>query len=157
MASGKSVTAPRVGALLGLPTFDLDEEVASEAGAPVEVIFAREGEAGFRRREHAALARVVGRGPSVIALGGGTLHQPGCRDLLTAGFDVVVLDTPWPVIEQRLARSDGRPLAGAARTLFEQRRAGYLAAGRQVATEGKSPEKLAGEVVAALEERRAAG
>jgi shikimate kinase len=61
MGSGKSTVGPLVAARLGLPFIDLDAEVASAAGRSVAEVFAAEGEAGFRRREAAALATVAGK------------------------------------------------------------------------------------------------
>ena len=52
--------------------FDLDREIARDAGHALEDIFAREGEAGFRARERTTLARLLARPePKIIALGAG--------------------------------------------------------------------------------------
>jgi shikimate kinase len=101
------------------------------AARVIPEIFAEEGEAGFRVREAASLARVAAGPPVVLALGGGTLHQPRAVAALT-GWAVVVLHAPLEVVAARLGEGGGRPLAPHAAALFEARAAGYRAAGPQV-------------------------
>src|SRR5437762_1409263 len=69
--SGKTTVARLLGARLGLRPRDLDQEIVARAGAPIAEIFAREGEAAFRRREAAALRAVAAERGQVVATGGG--------------------------------------------------------------------------------------
>ncbi len=131
MGTGKSTVGRAVAARVGLPFVDLDDVVAADAGRGIPEIFAEEGEAGFRVREAASLARVAAGPPVVLALGGGTLHQPRAVAALT-GWAVVVLHAPLEVVAARLGEGGGRPLAPHAAALFEARAAGYRAAGPQV-------------------------
>ena len=134
MAVGKSTIGPRVARDLGLPFVDLDAVVVAETGRSIQAVFSEDGEAAFRAMELRALGALLAGPPRVIALGGGTLHQPCCLALL-APHTVRVLVAPWAVIAQRLdARS--RPLAPQAATLFRQRAAGYAAAGPAVEVGG---------------------
>ncbi|MGH7288722.1 MAG: shikimate kinase, partial [Myxococcota bacterium] len=70
MGAGKSAVAESLAARLGLPLVDLDRELEAAAGQTIAELFASEGEAGFRRRERAALEALAGR-RAVVALGGG--------------------------------------------------------------------------------------
>ena len=70
MGVGKSTVGPLVAAKLGLPFVDLDEAIATAAGRSIPAVFAAEGEAGFRRREAAALEGAAGT-ETVVACGGG--------------------------------------------------------------------------------------
>src|SRR5207247_1797190 len=74
----------RVASRHGATFVDLDAEIEQEAGARIPDVFASEGEAGFRRRERAA---IEGLGPAdsgarltrVIAPGGGAIVDPRNR------------------------------------------------------------------------------
>src|ERR1700728_4866129 len=51
MGSGKTAVAKCLARLLDYPFYDSDLEIESRSGADIPLIFEREGEAGFRRRE----------------------------------------------------------------------------------------------------------
>ncbi len=154
MGVGKSTVGPLVAAGLGLPFLDLDDAVAESAGMSVSELFASEGEAGFRAREAAMVARVCMGPPSVLALGGGTLHAGDNLSRLRARFRVVVLTVEWPVLEERLRAlsEEGRPLLGRGRSLYQARQAGYASAGTSIDVTRLSPAEAAERVLASLEE-----
>lgn len=82
MGAGKSTIGQLVAARIGLPFGDLDALVVADAGGiGVPEIFSREGERGFRVREARALRAACTAPPHVLALGGGTLHQPGALEI----------------------------------------------------------------------------
>jgi shikimate kinase len=91
MGSGKSTVGRLAAAALRRPFADTDEWVEAAAGASVAEIFAREGEAGFREREAAALRAVLAAGEQVVATGGGIVVRAENRAALRAGGAVVVL------------------------------------------------------------------
>ena len=95
MGVGKSTVGRALAARRAVPFVDLDELLGD-----IPAIFAAEGEAGFRLREHEALARVVGA-HGVLALGGGAIVPARNRALL-AGWRVVVL------MEKRSTSHDSR-------------------------------------------------
>ena len=51
MAAGKSTAAREAAAVLGVPADDTDALLEAKLGAPIEVIFDRDGEAAFREAE----------------------------------------------------------------------------------------------------------
>ncbi len=110
-----------------------------------------QGEAGFRALEHAALAALLRGPPQVIALGGGTLHQPENKPLV-AQLDVVVLTAPWQLLAPRIQASD-RPLSAQAEALFAARQAADAAAGPTVPVAGLDPDAVAARVLALVEAR----
>ena len=87
------------------PVRDLDQIVAEREGCPIAEIFARRGEAAFRRIETEILADVSKESGIIIATGGGVVTQPRNRPLLRQNGICVWLDRAGelPV--------DGRPLS----------------------------------------------
>lgn len=82
MGSGKSTVGPQLAARLGWRFFDVDDVIEAEAGATIAQLFAHHGEASFRDREHAAIARLADGDALVLALGGGAIEHPATRTLL---------------------------------------------------------------------------
>src|SRR5207302_10302778 len=99
--AGKTTVGPVLAAKLGWDFADCDDRVEATAGTTVAAIFAREGEAGFRDRESAALAGLMARDRVVVATGGGAVLRSANRDLLKAGF-VVWLRAPAAVLDRRM-------------------------------------------------------
>jgi shikimate kinase len=82
MGSGKTTVGPLVAARLGWSFVDTDDAIEAEAGATIAEIFADQGEAAFREREHAAIAHLAQTDALVLALGGGAIEHPSTRALL---------------------------------------------------------------------------
>jgi 3-dehydroquinate synthase len=140
--SGKSVVGKRLASRHGAQFVDLDEAIEREAHRTIPEIFAQDGEAAFRAREHAAVRAVGGPDPDsrlrrVIATGGGTPMDPRNRWLLFRGRIPVWLDSRPEVLAQRLRRSRnvrpliaGRDPIAALRGLSSDRERFYSAAAR---------------------------
>jgi len=140
--SGKTAVGRRIATRHGATFVDLDEQIEREAGARIPDVFASEGEAGFRRRERAAIEAL---GPAdsgskltrVIAPGGGAIVDPRNRWHLFRGRRTVWLDVRPEVLAQRLRRSPtvrplvaGRDPLGTIRELGAARARFYAAATR---------------------------
>ena len=69
MGSGKSTVGPLLAERLGWKFIDADDAIAAEAGCTIPEIFTREGEAAFRERERATIARLAGEGALVLGAG----------------------------------------------------------------------------------------
>src|SRR5437588_6883468 len=82
MGSGKSTVGPLLARRLGWDFVDADDVIEAEAGMPIAEIFARHGEAAFRAREHAAIARLAAQDSLVLALGGGAIETTAIRETL---------------------------------------------------------------------------
>lgn len=91
--SGKTTVGREAARRLRLPFVDVDERIASRFG-PIAALFARGGEAHFRRCERQALAEVCGGGAAIVATGGGVVTQAESMELLKARATVVFLDRP---------------------------------------------------------------
>jgi shikimate kinase len=105
MGSGKSTVGPLLAAELGWTFLDLDAEIERRTGLTVPQIFSEQGEAAFRKEETAALATVLGRTRTVIALGGGAPETLGNRLLLeqTPATAIVYLAAPFATLADRCA------------------------------------------------------
>jgi len=82
MGSGKTTLGPLVAARLGWSFIDVDDVIESEAGVTIAELFARHGEAAFRERERATIARLAAGDSLVLALGGGAIEHEATRTLL---------------------------------------------------------------------------
>lgn len=157
MGAGKSTVGRLLAELLGRPFFDTDALVEKEAGRTVPEIFAEQGERVFRSLEAEVVRAVSALRGRVIAVGGGAASTPGNVTQLRMSGDLVLLDAEPAVLAERTAGTEGeRPLldgAGdqAARLaeLRRQRDGDYTrAAAVTVRTDGRTPEDIAGEILA---------
>lgn len=156
--TGKSTVARLLAARLGWAWVDSDAEIEREAGATIAEIFAREGEAGFRDREAAVVARLLENDNRVVALGGGAVLREESRQSLAAAGRVVWLRATAETIHQRLSADPstvtGRPNLTASggmpeiRDLLQRREAIYQqCADLEVDTENKDPAAVANEIL----------
>lgn len=110
MGTGKTTIGNLAAAALGFRFIDLDIMVAAAAGCSIPEIFAREGEAGFRSREHDMLLAISGHPGQVLATGGGIVLRPDhVPHLRRAGLVVALIASP-EVIAVRVSEGEGRPL-----------------------------------------------
>lgn len=150
MGSGKSTVGRLAAQSLGFEFVDTDHIVIAEAGINIPEIFAAEGEAGFRKRETAALRSLVGRQGLVIATGGGIVTQPENLPLLRQLGFVVWLNADPGTLHDRTMRADDRPLlkqgdpAETLRRLHEARSPLYEEASHvKITTDDLSPQDVA--------------
>ena len=104
--SGKTTVAMVLAEKLRRPVLDSDAAVEETAGIPIPEIFEREGEAGFRRRETAALAELGKRGSIILATGGGSVTRPENYDLLRQNGTIL-----WLQRDITKLPTDGRPIS----------------------------------------------
>jgi shikimate kinase len=140
MGSGKTTVARALGRRLGWRVIDLDEEIERREGRVVSQVFAREGEAYFRKVEREVLLAFLPMRNVIIATGGGTFIQPANRaDILTDGT-TVWLDAPFSRIVERVPSDGRRPLAADRESfaaLFETRRSVYRLAHIRIDAQGR--------------------
>ena len=124
MGVGKSTVARELAAHVDCSYCDLDNWISDHSGMSPSDYILKRGEIAFRRLELSSLEAVLMNPPPIIALGGGTLHINGCKELLEACC-VIVLECRFDVIMDRIQNSN-RPLAKHAEILYEQRSKDYL-------------------------------
>jgi len=165
MGAGKSAVARVLGERLGRAVADLDAMVEAERGGTVAEIFAREGEAAFRRHEGRLLEKVLAVGAGVVACGGGVVLDPGQRRLLARRCRVVWLDVTPATAARRLretaadrpllAGGDADELRRRLEALLEARRPLYEeVAHARVAVDARSVDEVADDVLLVLQGRQ---
>ena len=110
MGAGKSAVGKHLARSLHLKFADSDHEVESRTGVDISFIFEKEGEAGFRKREAAAIDDLTQRDNIVLATGGGAVLRPENRNCLGARGFVVYLYTTVEQQVTRTAKGRDRPL-----------------------------------------------
>ena len=103
MGAGKSAVGRQLARTLHLSFVDSDDEVESRTGVDIPFIFEKEGEAGFRRRESAAIDDLTKMDGVVLATGGGAILSPDNRSHLGGRGLVVYLYT---TVAQQVARTE---------------------------------------------------
>ena len=158
--SGKTTVGRIAARLLGWAFVDLDDEIEQTAGLAIEQIFARYGEAHFRRLERERLAAACERDMQVVSTGGGIVVDWRNRRAMERAGAVVCLEARPETLfarVERQAREDAeasaRPMLFAAdalariRSLKARRQFAYTHARLIVHTDDLSPEQAAMEVV----------
>src|SRR5208283_594662 len=113
MGSGKTTVGPLVAARLGWGFVDVDDAIEAEAGVSIAELFARHGEAAFREREQATIARMAEGDALVLALGGGAIEHAATREMLlnATGTLLVHLEVELATTLARCAGTEGiRPI-----------------------------------------------
>lgn len=111
MGVGKSSIGRRLGARLGIPFVDADDEIEKAAGMSIADIFARHGEAAFRSGEARVIARLLNGGPQVLATGGGAVMNPETRALIQERGVSIWLSAEFELLLRRInKRKAERPM-----------------------------------------------
>ena len=109
MGAGKTAIGKELARQLGLEFLDADQEIERRTGADIPLIFEKEGEAGFRKRERDILQELTQRDRLVLATGGGAVLDPANREALSRGF-VIYLKATVGAQAARTGRNRNRPL-----------------------------------------------
>jgi shikimate kinase len=157
MGAGKSSIGRRLAQALALPFRDADAEIEAAAGASIEEIFARDGEAVFRNGERRVIARLLDGPAQILATGGGAFMDPETRNLIRQRAISVWLRADLETLLVRVGRRNNRPLLknGDPRTvltrLINERYPIYAEADITVDTVDGPPEATLAKVIEALD------
>lgn len=110
MGAGKSAIGKELARLLARDFFDSDREIERRTGADIALIFDKEGEAGFRRRERQVIEELTQRDGIVLATGGGAVLDAANRECLSVRGCVIYLKASVSAQAGRTGRGQQRPL-----------------------------------------------
>jgi shikimate kinase len=159
MGAGKSSIGRRLAARLGIRFSDADAEIEEAAGMSVADIFEAHGEPSFRSGEARVIARLLERGPQVLATGGGAFINPQTRAKIHEKGISVWLKADIDVLTRRLRRRNDRPLLKTAdptatlTNLLAARNPTYGEANLTVVSRDVPHEVIVEEIVTALRDR----
>lgn len=111
MAAGKTSVARALGTRLGWRVEDVDELIEARERLAVADIFARHGEAYFRRVERDIVKLLMPLRHTVVATGGGTFADPDTRVAINLDGVSVWIDVPLADLIPRIPLDGRRPLA----------------------------------------------
>ncbi len=157
MGAGKTTVAGLLAEAWSVPVRDTDADIEAAEGRSISDIFVDDGEVHFRALEAAAVADALTTHDGVLALGGGAVLDPATRDLLKE-VPVVFLRVGLSDAVKRVGLGVGRPLLlgnvrARIKALLDERTPIYESVARVVVdTDGRTPEDVAAEVMAALQE-----
>lgn len=140
---GKTTVAGLLAERSGREVIDTDRLVTEAAGMPIPEIFARYGEAEFRRLESEAAEAAGKRSGVIIATGGGIVLDPKNRYPLVQNGKVYFLRRET----EQLDRS-GRPLSRGAdlAEMYRRRLPLYLAISDRAVDNNRTPDMAADEI-----------
>ena len=148
MGTGKSTIGPVLAGTLGWRWLDTDTMITLKAGMSIPQIFATHGEAHFRQMERELCQSLTQETECVVSTGGGMLVDDENRRLLIESSFVVCLTAPEDMLARRLdGPSHSRPLATSWRDLLASRQPAYDQIPYQIDTAGKSPQRIAQEII----------
>lgn len=110
MGSGKSSVGKRLAQAMDVRFVDADVEIEAAAGMSIPDIFATRGEEEFRIGERRVIARLLGKGPQVLATGGGAFMNAETRAAIAANGISVWLKADQDVLMRRVRKRSNRPL-----------------------------------------------
>jgi shikimate kinase len=150
MGAGKTTVARQLAKRLDWKTEDIDERIEKRERRDIPAIFRRDGEPYFRAIEREELIALLSHRGTVVATGGGTMADPGNRELMLRDGAVIWLDAPLATLLTRVPLDGRRPLATdrlEMERLYNQRLMAYRQAHLRVDAGRGSVEELVDQIV----------
>lgn len=95
---------------LHLDFIDSDQAIEQQTGADISLIFEKEGEAGFRKREQSIIDELTQMDRIVLATGGGAVLNKENREHLQSRGTVIYLHSDVEILIKRTRHDNKRPL-----------------------------------------------
>ncbi|MET4049973.1 MULTISPECIES: shikimate kinase [unclassified Rhodococcus (in: high G+C Gram-positive bacteria)] len=159
--AGKSTIGRRVSQALELELLDTDAAIERRTGRTIPEIFAQDGEQAFRVIEEQVVADALATHEGIVSLGGGSILSDRTRASL-ASQTVVYLEISVAEGLRRTGANTSRPLLAGPdaratyQALMRTRRPLYRSVATiRVRTDGRSPARVVGQVVAKLKQHHA--
>lgn len=110
MGAGKTTIGRLLAKQLGREFYDSDVEIERKTGVKIPLIFELEGEAGFRKRETAAIEELSQLHDVIVATGGGAVLLPENRAYIKSSGKIIYLRAKVHDLYQRTRSDKSRPL-----------------------------------------------
>ncbi|MEM8731832.1 MAG: shikimate kinase [Pseudomonadota bacterium] len=160
MGAGKTAVGKALAQKLGVPFVDSDVAIVEAANMSIPEIFARDGEAFFRRKESQVIARLLSEKSGILSTGGGAFLSEDNRKMISEHGVSVWLNADLETLWTRVRHKDTRPLLrtadprGTLKGLYEARVPVYALADLTVMSNPQtSVDGMAERVLAALSAR----
>lgn len=110
MGAGKTTVGRLLAQKLNLTFLDSDHEIENHTGVDIPLIFEKEGEEGFRKREADMIDQLTQRKNIVLATGGGAvIREENRKNLINRGL-VIYLQADIKHLLRRTRKDRNRPL-----------------------------------------------
>lgn len=158
MGSGKTTIGKFLSEKTGFSAIDIDNLIEQQEKSCISEIFNTKGEQYFRTIEANAIKELAQTTSSqILSLGGGAFENEQTRELLLKNSTVIYLETTPEEIFRRIQKTNNRPLLKNNMTIekiseiIAKRKNNYNLAHHKILTDGKTPSKIAEEILGALE------
>ncbi len=110
MGTGKTTVGRQLSRKLKMDFYDSDRIIEERTGADIPLIFEKEGEAGFRKREAAIIDELTQKKNIILATGGGAILNSENRNHLINRGTVFYLKSNLKTLVERTSKDKNRPL-----------------------------------------------
>ncbi|MDH5471403.1 MAG: shikimate kinase AroK [Gammaproteobacteria bacterium] len=110
MGAGKTTMGRQLARKLHFQFYDSDHVIEERTGADIPLIFEKEGEDGFRKREQQVIDELTQMDNIVLATGGGAILLPENRQNLKNRGTVIYLHSHIEHLIERTRHDKNRPL-----------------------------------------------
>lgn len=157
MGSGKTTLGKILSEKTNISAIDIDELIEQNENSTITDIFKTQGEEYFRKIEAETIKELINStNPQILSLGGGAFENVQTRELLLNNSVVIYLETTPAEILNRIQKTNNRPLLKNNMTIekineiITKRKDNYNLAHHKILTDGKTPSKIAEEILGAL-------
>ena len=110
MGAGKTTMGRQIARRLNMDFEDSDHAIEAHTGVDIPLIFEKEGETGFRKREAAIIDELTRKSRLVLATGGGAVLSKENRQHLQNRGIVIYLHSDIKHLLDRVGHDKNRPL-----------------------------------------------
>jgi shikimate kinase len=110
MGTGKTTIGRQLAKRLKRTFYDSDRVIEERTGADIPLIFEKEGEAGFRKREADIIDELTQMHNIILATGGGSILDETNRRHLSSRGTVFYLKSNLKTLIERTSKDKNRPL-----------------------------------------------
>ena len=157
MGTGKTTVGRLLANRLGRPFIDSDKKIEYENNMTIREMFTVYGEAYFRQKERAVIAKLSRYNNAVIGTGGGVVLSTENMIRLKRNGVIIALTASVETILERTGRRNTRPILGSIEqreqhitTLLAERMELYRKADCSVDTTNQSPQQVITEIMTFL-------